>query len=394
MTADANKIGSMYITNGRVLAPKGIIEEGHLLIKAGQISSVGSDQIAINDAVQRIDADGAWVVPGLIDLHSHGLLGHDNMGPGLAEAIKAYPSVGVTSFLATTISAPVDQLSESLHQMASVLSDPPPGASCLGFHLEGPFLSKSQAGMANSDWFRPFSLQEINDWQQAADGHIKIITLAPEVLDSPHSIKELKQSGLIVSAGHTAATYEQCMAAVQAGLSHATHTFNAMSGLHHRRPGAVGAILNADGVKAEVIADGEHVHPEVISLLVKVKGTDKCMLVSDSAPMAGLAEGQYSWQEQNIIVTGGRCQLTDGTLAGAYHSLDAGLRTIVNETNLTIEDAVQMAATTPAAALGLTSKGQLSPGMEADVVLLDDNHRPVMTIGAGQVLWSKSDPSA
>lgn len=389
MTNDAKMPASLYLTNGRLVTAQGIVDQGHLLIEAGQISSVGSDPIAVEDAVQRIDVDGAWVVPGLIDLHTHGLLGNDNMGPGLAGAIQAYPSVGVTSFLATTISAPAAQITEALSMMAEVLKNPPAGAQCLGIHLEGPYLSLDQAGMANPDWFIPFSLDQLLAWQQAAGGGLRLITLAPECLETMEVVEELTRRGLILSAGHTNASYEQLMVAFEAGVSQATHTFNAMSRLHHRQPGAVGAILAADQVKAEVIADGHHVHPAVIALLVKAKGIENVLLVSDSAPMAGLPAGKYSWQEQTIFVREGRCQLDDGTLAGGYHGLDAGLRTIIHQTDLTIEQAIHMAATSPARALGLTDRGQLKPSMRGDVVLLDPAYRPAMTIINGQLIWRR-----
>jgi N-acetylglucosamine-6-phosphate deacetylase len=379
------------LVGGDVVTPLELFERGTVLVERGYIRYVGSSAIDIPPDYRRIEASGHWITPGLIDVHTHGLLGFDNFGSSLADAIPHYPEHGVTGFLATTMTAPPDVTMRNLAAMAKVLADPPAGASCLGIHLEGPFLSPQQAGAANPDWLRAFDWDEFHQMQQAAGGWIKRITLAPELLPDLAAIEALQAEGVVVSAGHSDATFEQMNLAIGAGLSCASHLYNAMRRFHHREPGPLPALLLDEGLFAEVIGDGQHVHPAALALLLKAKGSDRVILVSDSAPPAGLPDGEYSWGGQQLTVQSGRCQLEDGTLAGSYWGLDQGLRTMTQQLQLPITSALAAACLNPARSLQIKEIGCLAAGMAADLVWFDRKFQPSLTMIRGQPIWWSED---
>jgi N-acetylglucosamine-6-phosphate deacetylase len=373
----------VVVRRGSLVTPRGIISPGYLVSSGGRIVEIGPD---VDGAAPRgpevIDADGAHVIPGLIDLHIHGLLGHDSMGPGLRDVASALPAYGVTAFLATTVTLPRSEALARLQQVSAALRPPPPGARCAGIHLEGPFLSPGRAGMARGEWFEDLSWTDVQAYLDAADGAIRLLTLAPELPGAAECIPRLLGAGIIASAGHSDASFEEMARAVHAGLRHATHTFNAMRPLHHRRPGVVGAVLHFDQIVAELIADGVHVHAAVAGLLLRVKGPTGVCLVSDAAPQAGLPDGVYDWDGQAIHVAAGACRLEDGTISGAHALLDTGLRTLVHKLALPLEAAVLCASTTPAHQLGMNA-GRLQPGCLADFVLLDEGLQPIRTFVGG-----------
>ncbi len=309
------------------------------------------------------------------------------MGPGLAQAIPRYPQYGVTSFMATTFTLPEDRTNAALEAMAEVLEQPPPGARCLGIHVEGPHLSPARPGMATAKWFQPLTWEIFERLQQQARGHIRMITFAPEEGDAMGVIPQLCRAGVVPVIGHSDATFSQVEEAVALGLAHATHTFNAMRGLHHREPGVVGAVLYFDEIFAEFIADGVHLHPAAIELLLRAKGTDRAILISDSAPVAALPSGEYDWEHERIYVRDGRCELEDGTIAGAHALLDTGVRTLVGKLGLPLGKALVPATCTAADSVGAEAKGRIAPDLDADLVLLDEDLYPVRTLVEGQTVW-------
>ena len=329
------------------------------------------------------------MVPGFVDVHIHGLLGHDSMGAQLADVIPALPAYGVTSFMATTLTLPRAEVIECLHEMREVLAAPPRGAHCLGIHIEGPHLAPTKPGMATAEWVYPLSWEDFQIFQEAAGGAIRMITFAPEEGKAMDVIPHLVAAGVVPVIGHTDATYEQVARAVELGANHATHTYNAMRPLGHREPGVVGAVMHFDQVFGELIADGIHIHPVAMEILLRVKGLDKVVLISDAAPIAGLPDGEYEWEHKPIFIKAGRCQLADGTLAGAHALLDTGVRNLVEKVGLPLEQALIPATRAAAASVGATSKGSLAPGMDADIVLLDEEMKPALTLVAGEVVWQR-----
>ncbi len=378
------------IQNGTVYTPAEKIEGGVVLIADGQIQAVGQQgQVPIPAEAEPFDAGGLSVAPGFIDVHTHGVLGYDNMGLGLAEVIPRLPAYGVTAFMATTLTYPRQEVLAALEQMAEVLSAPPKGAACLGIHIEGPHLSPKRPGMATAEWLYPLSTTDFQAYQQAAGGHIKMITFAPEEDGALEAIPALIRAGVVPVIGHSDATFEQVQKAVELGLNHATHTYNAMRPLLHREPGVVGAVMFFDQVYAELIADGVHIHPAAMEILLRVKGLDKVVLISDSAPLAGLPEGEYEWEHKPILVKGGRCQLPDGTLAGAHASLDSDVRNLVRLLGYPLEKALIPATRSAANSIGAQHKGRLESGCDADLVLLDDDIRPIATFVGGELVWKR-----
>ena len=375
------------IVNGTVYTPDAVIASGVVLIEENTITAVGSaGTTPVPPEAKLIEAGGMAVVPGLIDVHIHGLMGYDAMGPGLAQVIHGLPAFGVTAFLGTTLTLPLDETLAGLEAMAEIIDTPPSGAQCLGIHAEGPFLSTARPGMATPEWFEPLTWESFQVLQREARRHIRMLTFAPEVGKAMECIPRLVEAGVVPVIGHSDATFEQVARAVQLGLSHATHTFNAMRPLHHREPGVVGAVMYFDEIVAELIADGLHVHPAVMAILLRVKGIERVALVSDASPLAGLPDGEYEWEHKPIFVRDGSCRLTDGTIAGAHALLDTGVRNLVRLVGLPLEQALVPATRVPAEVLGLR-KGRLAPGYDADVVLLDEALRLALTIVGGTVTF-------
>ncbi len=377
------------IVKGAVYTPDEVIAPGVVLMRGNTITAVGpADTTFVPLDVELIEADGMAVVPGLIDVHVHGLMGYDGMGPGLACVIRALPAFGVTAFASTTFTLPRSETLAGLEAVAEVLDTPPLGAQCLGIHLEGPFLSPAWPGMATPDWFEPLTWEGFQAVQRAARGRVRMLTFAPEVGEAMTCIPRLVEAGVIPVIGHSDATFEQVAQAVQLGLSHATHTFNAMRPFHHREPGVVGAVMYFNEIVAELIADGVHVHPAAMAILLRIKGLERVALVSDAAPLAGLPDGEYEWGHKHVFVRDGSCRLADGTISGAHALLDTGVRNLVNLVGLPLEQALVPATRVPADVLGLR-KGRLAPGYDADVVLLDEALRPALTIVGGEEVFRR-----
>jgi len=375
------------IVNGSVYTPEQVLAPGTVLIEEGRIAAVGlADTLAVPPEAEVIEADGMAVAPGLIDVHIHGLMGYDGMGPDLAHVIRELPAFGVTAFLGTTLTLPRDEVFAGLEAMAAVLDTPPPGAQCLGIHLEGPHLTPARPGMATSDWFEPLTWEGFQALQAAAADHIRMLTFAPEMDEAMACIPHLIEAGVVPVIGHSDATFDQVAQAVQLGLSHATHTFNAMRPLHHREPGVVGAVMYFDEIVAELIGDGVHVHPAVMAILLRIKGLERVALVSDAAPLAGLPDGEYEWEHKPVFVRDGSCRLADGTIAGAHTLLDTGVHNLVRLVGLPLEQALVPATRVPADVLGL-HKGRLAPGYDSDIVLLDSDCRSVLTMVKGEVVY-------
>lgn len=377
----------------RALTPAPVYGPTTVLLHGQRIEAVGpKDEVSIPRGAERIEYSGCSAAPGLIDLHTHGLLGFDVMGDGLAGAIAAYPSQGVTSFLATTISRPPDAIQQALRAMDQVLGTPPAGADCLGVHLEGPYLAADYAGMADPELTHDFDFDEFERFQAASGRRILCLTAAPERFPDLNAIQQLSDAGVRVSVGHTGANYQLTSRALGAGAQRASHLFNAMSGFGQRSPGAAIALLLHDGSFAEIIADGAHIAPPVLELAWRLKGPSQLLLVSDSAPVSGLPDGSYAWADLPIRVKERRCQRSDGTLAGSWFGLDRSIQTMVKECRVPVDQAVRMATQTPAESLGLTDRGRLAPGLRADLCLLDDELKPVHTIVAGETVWRNDHP--
>lgn len=372
----ANQI---LITNASVVTEEEVISDGEVLIEGDKIVWVGSrgsrPELTESFSGTRVDAKKGWVVPGFIDVHVHGGFGHDFMDATqecLDGITRFHGQNGTTSMLATTVTGPHDALSRVLEAVSSYRSKETPYAQLIGVHLEGPFISHKWPGAQNPEFIVPPQKQWLQDWTQQYPGLIKMLTLAPETEGAYELIEWLKANGIVAAAGHTDATYEVIEEAVEHGLKHAVHTFNAMTGLHHRKPGTVGAVLTDDRISAEIIADGFHVHPGAIRLLTRAKQNHNLMLITDAMSAAGLGNGQYSLGGLAVTVKDGMATLTEGnSLAGSTLTMISAFRYMVNTVGISVQEASVLASGNPARMLGMDDKlGSLAAGKQADILLL------------------------
>jgi N-acetylglucosamine-6-phosphate deacetylase len=374
------------LTNGTLLTPDGEYDEGAVLFEGPKILAAGPPEaFSVPQGTRILDAARGWILPGLIDVHLHGAHGHDSAGAGLGEVIKVLPQHGISAFLPTTYVAPRERLLGSVAAMAQILVDPPLGAQALGIHMEGPWFSPAKAGMGDPQLFYPLTKADVATFQETARGRIRMLTFAPELGQALGVIPHLVEKGIIPAMGHTDADYETIQRAVALGLNHATHTFNAMRGLHHRRPGALGAVLDHDEIIAQLIADGQHVHPAAMRILLRVKGIDRICLVSDAAPPAGSPPGTYEWEGYTLHLDGQTSRLEDGTLAGSVTLVNQMLRVLVEQVGLSTREAVIMATSVPARLLGLR-KGRLVAGYDADITVLGPDFEAILTVVGGEIV--------
>jgi N-acetylglucosamine-6-phosphate deacetylase len=377
------------IKRGKIVTPLEILEDADVLIEDGKIVAVGPG-LADRGVAETIDAEGHIVAPGYIDVHVHGSVGHDAMD-GTREAIEGmarfFAARGVTAFCPTTLTQAPDDIMASVRAIHDCMQTPiEGGAQPVGVHLEGPCINADKKGAQPADHVRTAAAL---DYEQIFSlGNIKLITLAPEIEENKALIAFARSRGAAVVVGHSAATYEQMVEAVRLGVNHATHTFNQMEGLHHRRPGTVGAVLLLDRIYAEFIADGIHLHPAVVTMIVRLKGPDKALLITDAIRGAGMPEGEYELGGQKIVVKKGAVRLADGTLAGSALAMDTAVRNVHEFVGAPLQHCLQMATLTPARSISIAHrKGSLEPGKDADVVILNRDLEVTATMVNGRVVY-------
>lgn len=376
----------MLITNARLLTQDGLFSPGWLLCHGDKIAHYGTGMPPLVDTM-RIDAGGAWLLPGMIDVHVHGAVGHDTMdasADGLRAMSRCYAEHGVTAFLATTWTDNRKRIDAALANIAAVMGSTD-GAAILGAHLEGPYLNPARCGAQDSTHIRRAERKEALAFLDL--GIIRLLALAPEYPENEWLIEECVARGIRISAAHTDATFEQMERAVTLGVRQTTHTYNAMRPLHHREPGTVGAALTLDSLMCELVADGVHVAPAAQRLLWRAKGADGMLLVSDAVRGAGLTPGERYLQDGREVMVRDAAYLGDGTLAGSTTLLDTAFAQFVRVTGPSIAEAWKIVSLNPARALGIDAlKGSIAYGKDADLVLLDDDLRVQMTIVGGKVV--------
>lgn len=328
------------------------------------------DQTQQGPVSEIIDAKGAYVLPGFIDLHIHGYKGDDVMDgthEGLRRISKALCENGVTAFLPTTMTMPLDTIRKALDVIRQASLSEPQGAMVLGAHLEGPFIHMSKKGAQSGSHI----IQPDEDLVKSYEDILKVITLAPEVKGGLEMIQKYGHK-INVSLGHSTASYEVAQEAYNAGAKGTTHLFNAMTGLNHREPGLVGAAMSC-GCYCEVIGDNIHLHTGIYELLTKMKGLDKLLLVTDCIQAGGMGDGNYSLGGQAVKVTQGKCTLDDGTLAGSVLKLKDGLKNFTSATSHSLEDLIPLVTENQAKYLGLdVEMGTLDIGKLANITLMDE----------------------
>ncbi|MBE6560579.1 MAG: N-acetylglucosamine-6-phosphate deacetylase [Ruminococcaceae bacterium] len=373
---------SVYDTDSRTFIPRNVV------VRDGTILAVTDDCGAYPDA-ERIDCSGLYLIPGLVDVHTHGRVGLDFTGASTGDATKdsekldqvmlSYARTGTTSVMVTLASAPIDSWIETAAFLADYAHSEHKGANIPGLHLEGNFLSFIRRGAHAADLLCAPSADVLDRIADLSKGLCLHASIAPELDGSDAFLKEALRRGVSVGIAHSDATFEQAVEAVRKGANTFTHTFNAMSPLHHRMPGCVGAALLTDEAYAELICDGFHSHPATACLLKRTKPADKLILITDSMEAAGLSDGEYSIAGIPVFVKNGQAVNSEGAIAGSTISLFDGLCNFMRFTGTSLEDAIPAATANPAQMIGAYEKiGSVAAGKRADFLLVENKDAPVL----------------
>jgi len=381
----------ILIVNAKIITPTAVYPRGWLLTDGKKISRIGGGDAPNFDGTRTIDAGGLNLIPGFVDVHVHGAMGHETMDAnpdGLHTMARFYAQHGVTGFLPTTWTAPREQILSALEMIAEMLGPQPDGATILGAHLEGPYISVEKRGAQREQDVRRAHREEALSFLDI--GVIRLLALAPEYQENHWLIAECVRRGVTVSVAHTTATYQQILDAAVLGLSHSTHTYNAMTGLSHREPGTLGAVMTLPDIYCELIADNIHVHPAAMQILYAAKGADRVVLITDAIRGAGLPDGEYQIDERTVVVKDGAVGLPDGTLAGSTLTMDRALRNFIAATGEPLEKVWPTSSLNALRSLRLSAqKGTLEVGKDADLVLVDDQINVHLTVAEGQIVYQK-----
>lgn len=373
------------ITNGKIVTPDSVLE-GKAIIFDEKIADIVDASAVDTSKYDVIDAGGCYVAPGLVDIHIHGYVGEDTCdgnAEGLERMARALVPNGVTSFCPTTMTVAKEQIEKAFDTARELKAkEGYHGAQVLGINCEGPFINPSKKGaQAEEHILRP-------DGKFIVDNAdiIKLVTIAPEMDGAVDAIKEItEKSDVLVSMGHTGATYEEANAGIKAGVRHTTHLFNAMTALMHRNPGVVGAALSNDEVSCELIADTFHVNKGLFSLVSKIKG-DKLCLITDCMRAGGMPDGEYDLGGQNVTVKGIQCLLADGTIAGSVLKLNRAVQNVYENTDLGIAKSFAAASLNPARAIKEDArKGSLEVGKDTDIIIVNQDFDIIKTIIKGEI---------
>lgn len=381
------------IIGPKLYTESGLTTDKNLTIANGKIEAIDTTKTKKSFEFQ----SDYIVIPGMIDMHIHGSAGADVMDatPEALQAIcNSIAKVGTTAFLATTMSEPTSRIEAALSNIAKHKNTH--GAEILGCHLEGPFIAKSYKGAQDGDQLITPNHALFKQWQTLSQNAIKLVTLAPELENALPFIEYLASVGVIASVGHSNASFEQTNAAIQAGCSHATHLFNAMGKLHHRDPSTAGALLLNNNVMAELIADNHHLHPALLDLTYRIKGSEKTVLVTDATRAQCMPEGSYTLGGQTVFMKDNQVRLENGTLAGSVVTQMQAAKNMRSAVDCDIPALINMTATNPAKALNVFDrKGSIDIGKDADLLVLSPKLDLVISICRGQITYpAASDNTA
>lgn len=385
-----DSVGKLVIENGKVVLPsQDVIKEVTVVIKDDKIAKVvppeesGNFQYPAN--AKNIDASGNFVSPGFIDLQVNGGAGADFLEASDEELEtfgKKWASTGCTGFLATIITERLEKMRSAIETFVKIELK-----NFIGVHLEGPFISRENKGTHDPKFIQSPDETFLERLLHGFTNTIKLFTLAPELPGSKNLIEKLENLNIAVSLGHSSATFEEAMEALNRGLKSFTHLYNAMTGLHHRNPGCVGAALTSNAYTG-LIADGMHVHPTALRIANIMKNPGKLYLVTDAISAAGLKEGKYELGGQKITVENGIARLQDGTISGSTLTMNQAIQNYMKFTEANLPEAVRAASSTPAKLIGMDQKkGTIEPDKDADLVLFDENFQVLKTIIGGEVVF-------
>jgi N-acetylglucosamine-6-phosphate deacetylase len=382
------------ITALRLFTPTDIVERPIVTVEDGTIQSLASQaQMEVPAGCEHLDYPDLVIAPGYIDIHVHGGAGHDVMQDdpsGRVHFEQALARTGVTTYLPTTVTAPMDRILGAVDRLGNVISAEEInhahiGARPLGIHLEGPFISPAKCGVHPREHLIAPTVKLFGKLWEASGGSLKIMTLAPELPGACEVIQDALERGVFTSLGHSNATFEETTAAIDAGAVSATHTFNAMRALDHRQPGLLGAVLASDRLMADIIVDGIHVAPPVVKLFLKAKGLDAAVLITDAISATGMPDGLYQLGPFQVQVRGDRAE-REGKLAGSVLTLDRAVRNVVSFADWTLQQSITLATRNPARLIGAANKGVIANKGAADLVFLSPNGEVVHTMIGGRML--------
>jgi N-acetylglucosamine-6-phosphate deacetylase len=382
---------SWIITNAQAVTPGGVAPAVSIVIEQGRVTAISAGQTGAPAKARRLDAQGNLVLPGFIDVHIHGGRGYDVMD-GTVEAVHGLASHlaahGVTGFLATTVTATQDDTLAAAAVVRQARAAGSPGAAILGMHIEGPYINPRRPGAQNLACIRPPSIAEIDQVIAASGDCVRLVTLAPELEGGHDMVRHLRRRGIVASIGHSDATYEQALAALDAGVTHVTHVFNAMRPFQHRDPSIPVVALTDARCMAELIADGLHVHPGAARLLIQARGPQGVVLISDAMRGAGLPFGCYRLGAHDVWTSENGARTASGQLAGSLLTLEVALRNVLSWTHLPLHTALAMTSLNQARELGLSDrKGSLEIGKDADLVICTPDYQALTTLVEGRVVF-------
>ncbi|MBO5221737.1 MAG: N-acetylglucosamine-6-phosphate deacetylase [Clostridia bacterium] len=372
------------IRNGKVILPDGIVED-KVLVFDSSVKGLYSEEEAATLCDEIYDAEGKYVSPGFVDVHIHAYGGKD-VSDGVAEDIKAMAGQilknGVTAFCPTTMTVSIPEITAAFDACRSLKEESKTwnGAEIIGVHAEGPFINKAKKGAQNEAHILPPNAEFVLENKDI----LSIMTIAPEVDGMEDFIRTVTEnSDVVLSVGHTCANYDETKKSIEWGVTHSTHTFNAMVGLLHRDPGTVGAVLSSDKVYCELISDTFHVHPGLYQMLYNLK-KDHLVVITDCIRAAGMPEGEYVSGGLKFTVKGIECRLPDGTIAGSVLRMNHAVKNFLNHTDLPLYEVINLLSRNPAASVHAHNKGTLEIGKDADILFLDDQFEVVSVFRMGE----------
>lgn len=387
---------NLALLGAKIITPFRIIEKGAIVIQGQKIYELGKiSDVKIPPDAEIIDVSGRQITPGFVDLLVHGGVGSgfsDGEYHHFDKISQYFLKHGTTTMLASLYAKPEKELLKTIENLAKYIKSHPE-SNIFGIHMEGPYLNKAFKGAMNENYLWTPTVESWKKMWEASQGLIKIMTIAPELPGAIEVMRAAAQDGVVLSIGHSMATYDEIEAAIDNGAAHVTHMFNAMSPLHHRKPSvALGALLR-DELKIELIADTYHVHPAVMEFLLKVKKASGIILITDSIKPGGMHEGEETeFADQKVKIQGGKAVLEDGTIAGSSLTLNKAVKNMIKFANASLTEAVRMASLNGAKVLNIEDrKGILAAGKDADLVVMDSDFNVEMTILRGKIAYKKEN---
>ncbi|HHX62724.1 MAG TPA: N-acetylglucosamine-6-phosphate deacetylase [Epulopiscium sp.] len=382
------------LVNGKVLINKELIET-NVLIENGIIKGIESvDLVTLEEGYEIIDAKGKIVVPGFIDIHTHGANGIDVNHASIEDLLALsdyYGTKGVTSYLPTLLTDEHKTMCTIVERISKAKREQTTGAQILGVHMEGPFLNTIYKGAMPEHLIQQSSIENLKQYEKASDDNIRYMTVSVENEGIAELIKYATSKGIVISLGHTGGDYHSCMTCIAAGANSATHLFNAMQPIHQHNPSIVGAALESD-IYTEFICDGFHLHPGIVRLVVKTKGMERVIGVTDSIMAAGLKDGNYKLGVNDVVVKNGDASLVNGgNRAGSTLTMDRAISNIIKFTGKPIEECARLVSQNPATLLGIEDKkGTIAVGKDADIVLLNEDYTVFRTLAKGETIYQSN----